>query len=130
MTTIGSGLLIVGDVFASEDFAVAGRVEGPLICEGASVVVLATGEVTGDIIARDVTVHGRVTGRLLASDFVDIPVGGVVAGGVMTPRFILADGAQYHGRVEPQHLDAALKVFWFEREKRGAWSPPAAARGA
>jgi hypothetical protein len=48
----------------------------------------------------------------------------------MTPRFILADGAQFNGRVEPQHLEAALKVFWFERQKRGEASQAAGASGA
>ena len=33
-----------------------------------------------------------------------------VTGRVVAPRFMLAEGAAFNGRVEPQHLDAALSV--------------------
>jgi cytoskeletal protein CcmA (bactofilin family) len=130
MNTVGPAIRVVGELFSGEDVVIAGHVEGPVICERASVVVQATAEVEGDVIARDVTVHGRVSGRLLAGEFVDIAAGAQVTAAVMTPRFILADGAQFNGRVEPQHLEAALKVFWFERQKRGDASQPAGAAGA
>jgi cytoskeletal protein CcmA (bactofilin family) len=129
MSTIGPHLLIVGEVLADEDIVIAGRVEGPVVCERASVVLLDSAEVVGDIIGRDITVHGRVTGRLMATEFVDLVPTAVVTGAIMTPRFVLADGASFHGRVEPQHLEAALRVFKFEREKRAA-PASATAQGA
>ena len=120
MTTVDSTFHIVGELLSGEDIVIGGHVEGPVICEKSSVVLLASAEIEGDVVARDVTVHGRVSGRLLATEFVDIAAEAVVTGGVMTPRFVLADGAHFTGLVEPQHLEAALKVFWFERQKHGA----------
>jgi cytoskeletal protein CcmA (bactofilin family) len=118
MSTLGANLLVVGELLADEDIVIAGRVDGYVVCERGSVVVLGSAEVAGDIIGRDITVHGRVSGRLIAAEFVDLASDATVVGPVMAPRFILADGARFHGRVEPQHVEAALRVARFERQKR------------
>ena len=113
MSTIGKGILVKGEVRAGEDITVEGRVEGPVICEGFAVTVAATADVTGDVRARDITVFGRSTGRLIATDVVDLRAESTVAGQVISKRFILHDGACFHGRAEPQHLEAALRVAKF-----------------
>jgi len=120
MSTIGTSLRVVGELSADEDIVIAGRVEGEVVCEGNSVVVQQAAEVAGDIIGRDITVHGTVSGRLIATEFVDLSASAVVSGPVMAAKFILSDGAQFKGRVEPQHADAARRVARFEREKRHA----------
>jgi cytoskeletal protein CcmA (bactofilin family) len=124
MSTIGASLRIIGELQADEDIVIAGRIEGEVVCEGSSVVVQRAAEVAGDIIGRDITVHGRVSGRLIATEFVDLASEAVVSGPVMAARFILADGAQFKGRVEPQHADAARRVARFERDKRQAAAAP------
>ena len=120
MSTIGASLQVVGELHADEDIVIAGRIEGEVVCERSSIVIQQAAEVTGDVIGRDITVHGRVSGRLIATEFVDLAAEAVVSGPVMATRFILADGAYFKGRVEPQHVDAALRVARFEREKRQA----------
>ncbi len=123
MSTIGQNFLVVGELHSDEDIVIAGRVNGAIVCERASVVVTNTANVEGDIIARDIRVHGRVSGRLIATDFVDLTPEAVVAGPAMSPRFILALGAQFTGRVEPQHVEAAISVARFEQKKRDAVAP-------
>jgi cytoskeletal protein CcmA (bactofilin family) len=118
MTTVGISVRVVGELFADEDVVIAGRIDGDIVCERSSVVVLQSAEVVGDVIGRDITVHGRVSGRLIATEFVDLAAEAIVAGPVMAPRFILAEGARFTGRVEPQHVDAAIRVARFERQKR------------
>ena len=130
MSTIGQNLVVVGELHSDEDIVIAGRLEGSIVCEKASVVVTDTADVRGDIIGRDITVHGRVAGRLIATEFVDLPSGAVVTGPVMSPRFILAFGAEYTGRVEPQHVDAAIRVARFEQKKREGVDAPAATGAA
>ena len=118
MSMIGPSISLVGELLADEDVVIGGRVDGSVVCERNSVVLLASAEVGGDVIARDITVHGRVSGRLIATEFVDLASEAIVAGPVMAQRFILAEGAWFTGRVEPQHVDAALRVARFERQKR------------
>ena len=118
VSTIGRTVSIKGEVRASEDVTIEGRVVGPIACDEGSVVLAATAHVTGDIVARDITIFGRSDGQLLASEVVDIRAGATVTSQVVSKRFILGDGARFDGRVEPQHLEAALRVARFQQRKR------------
>lgn len=114
----GQSLTIRGEVRSSEDLTVEGRIEGPITCETGAVVVTEGASVTGDIIARDLTILGRVEGQMIATDIVDVRAGAFVTGHVVSRDFILHDGADFMGRVEPQHLEAALRVAKFQQRKR------------
>jgi len=120
MSTIGKSVSIKGEVRSSEDLTIEGRIDGPIACDEGVVVLEASAHVTGDILARDITVFGRIAGQLLATDVVDIRAGASVASQVVSKRFILGEGAMFEGRVEPQHLDAALRVAKFQQKKRDA----------
>lgn len=112
--------MISGEVRATEDLTIEGRIDGPVLCEHAAIVVAASAQVTGDIIARDITVFGRTIGQLVATDTVDLRADAVVRGRVVSGRFILNPDARFDGRVEPQHLEAALRFARYEQKKRDA----------
>jgi cytoskeletal protein CcmA (bactofilin family) len=120
MTTLGRNTSVKGEVRSTEDLTIEGRIEGPVLCERSAVVIAATAHVTGDIIARDITVFGRTAGQLVATDTVDLRSDSVVKGTVVSGRFILNPEARFDGRVEPQHLEAALRVARYEQKKRDA----------
>jgi cytoskeletal protein CcmA (bactofilin family) len=124
MSTIGKTICVKGELESSEDITVEGRIEGQLFCENNCVVLSATSVVRGDVLARDITVFGRHTGQLVATDVVDIRAESAVSGQVISKRFILDPQARFDGRVEPQHLEAALQVARFNQRKRdGAPAP-------
>lgn len=118
MTAIGRTIVVKGDVRTDEDLTIEGRIEGTVLGETSAVIIAPTAQITGDVLARDITVHGRSQGQLVASDVIDLRAEAHVSGQVVTKRFILADGAQFNGRVEPQHLEAALRVAKFNQKKR------------
>ena len=118
MTMLGRSLVVKGELHSAEDMTVEGRVDGPISCEGSSVVIASTAEVTGNVIARDITVYGRIAGQLVASDLVDIRADATVTGQVISPRFILEEQASFNGRVTPQQLEAALRVNRYNLRKR------------
>ena len=93
-----------------EDLLIEGRVEGHIWNEDHAVTIGADAVVTGDIVARQITVRGAVEGTLLATARVDIMDEGSVVGRVLSQKFMLAEGGLFNGKAEPQHLDAALKV--------------------
>ena len=93
-----------------EDLLIEGRVEGHIWNEDHAVTIGADAVVTGDIVARQITVRGAVEGMLLATARVDIMDEGSVVGRVLSQKFMLAEGGLFNGKAEPQHLDAALKV--------------------
>jgi cytoskeletal protein CcmA (bactofilin family) len=119
-TTFGRTIAIKGEIRTAEDITIEGRVDGQVYGDRSVVVVAASAEVSGDIIADDITVYGRVSGQLVATDIVDVRSGAAVLGQVMSKRFVLDPEASFTGRVEPQHLQAALSVARFNQKKRDA----------
>jgi len=119
MTTLGRTVVVKGELRTFDDLTLEGRMEGPVWCDG-SVVLTSSAEVAGDIIARDITVFGRFTGQLVATEVIDIRAEAMVKGRVVTNRLIVDDGAHFEGRSEPQHLEAALRVAQFQQRRRDA----------
>lgn len=115
---LGRSIVLKGEVRASEDMTVEGRIDGPITCEGKSVIIARTAEVTGNVVARDITVFGQMAGQLVASEVVDIRAEATVSGQVISPRFILQEAARFNGRVTPQHVDAALSINRYNMRKR------------
>ena len=81
-------------------------------------VLAETCEMKGDVIANDITVFGRVAGKLMAADYVDLRPDAAVTGQILSKRLILEDGARFRGRVEPQHRDAAVRVAKYLQKNR------------
>lgn len=127
MAVVGAGVFIRGEILASGDLTIEGRVEGPVLCEAGAVTIARGGSLTGNVVARDITVVGHVDGTLVASEVVDIRPGATVAGRIVATRFILAENATFNGSAEPQHLEAALRVARHRHQVRGddsALPPP------
>ncbi len=120
MSAVGKTLSVIGELRAGEDVTIEGRIEGHVLCERFAVVLAPSAHIVGDVVARDITVFGVASGKLIATDIVDIRPGATVTGQVIAKRFVLAAGAHFAGRVEPQHLEAALRISKFEQSKRDA----------
>ena len=89
MTTFGRTVYLKGELRTSEDLTVEGRIEGPVLCEDSAIVVAPGGQIAGDVLARDVTIFGRMSGRIIATDIVDVRPDADVTGQIISPRFIL-----------------------------------------
>jgi len=120
MSTIGKTIFIKGELRASEPLTIDGRMEGTIHCEDEELVLGATAQITGDIVAREITVFGSVKGQLTAVDVIDVRPDSNITGTAISKRFILHDGGVFQGRVEPQHLEAALRVAKHGQQKRDA----------
>ena len=118
MSRIGKTIHVKGELRAAEDLTLEGRIEGHVLCEEFAVVLAESADMTGNIVARDITVFGKIDGQLVATDVVDVRPAASVKGQIISDRFILNDGGQVQGRVEPQHLEAALRVQRFNLKKR------------
>ncbi len=119
MVIIGSAIEVRGEIQTTEDVAIEGSVEGPIWSDGLAVVVAANATIVGDIVARDITIFGSVTGTMVASEVVDIRATARVKGRIVAAGVILADGGSFNGTVHPQHLKAALSVA---RHRRGTYA--------
>ena len=118
--SLGKSIVIKGDLRADESVVIEGRIEGSVVCARDSVVLAASSQVKGDVIANDISVFGTFHGKLVAVDYVDLRAGAKGTGQILSKRLILDEDAHFKGRVEPQHLEAALRVAEFQQKKREA----------
>jgi cytoskeletal protein CcmA (bactofilin family) len=120
-------MAIRGSVECVEDLLIEGRIDGHIWNENHVVTIGADATVTGDIVARQITVRGAVEGTLMATGRVDIMDEGRVTGRVLSKALMLADGGLFNGKAEPQHLEAALKVARHRRTESAAGPAKASA---
>lgn len=95
----GQSIVIKGDISASEDLVIAGRVEGSITLEGRVLALAAGSQVVGQIVAGTVIVSGRVAGTLDAQERLEIQSTAVVEGELTTPTLVVADGSHVCARV-------------------------------
>ena len=101
---------VVGDVAACEDLLVEGAVSGTIDMPGFALTIAAGARVDARILARDVTILGHFTGRITATEIIDVRDGARVIGEIAAPRVALAEGADIQARVETRRVDAAVHV--------------------
>jgi cytoskeletal protein CcmA (bactofilin family) len=98
---ISQGIRIKGEVTGSEDLFVDGHVEGKLnLSDTCCVTIGPNGEVKADIFAREVIVRGRVDGKIVGREKIQLWSTANIAGDLQTERLTIEDGAVLRGRVE------------------------------
>ena len=96
---LGTSVVIKGDVTASEDLTIEGRLEGNIELIDHILTISSHAMVKAQIVARTVTIRGIVTGNVKASQKVDIRATGSLEGDVIAPRIALVEGAYSRGKV-------------------------------
>jgi len=97
---IGISVFVKGELTASEDLMVDGRVEGRIDLPDHALTIGPNANIQADIIARVVTVFGAVVGGITARDKVDIRRGGSLNGDLSCTRIAIQEGAHFCGRVD------------------------------
>jgi cytoskeletal protein CcmA (bactofilin family) len=101
---------VAGDVAASEDMVVEGSVSGTIDMPGFALTIAAGARVDARVLARDVTILGHFSGRITATEIIDVRDGARVTGEIAAPKVALAEGAEIQARVETRKVDAAVHV--------------------
>jgi len=97
---VGAGVRIKGEITGSEDLLVEGSVEGPIRLPDHKLTVGLSAKLTSDVVAREIIVHGSITGNLHASERIEIMKNGSVVGDLTTARILIEDGASFRGSIE------------------------------
>jgi cytoskeletal protein CcmA (bactofilin family) len=104
--TISQGIRIKGEVTGTEDLFVDGYVEGKLnLTANCCLTVGPNGNVKADLVAREIIVRGKVEGKVIARDKLQIGSTGEINGEVETGRLAIEDGATLRGKVEAGKLE-------------------------
>ena len=98
--TIGKSICIRGELTGDEDLTIEGKVEGKIDLSAHNLTIGSTGRIEAEVGAKKVIVEGEITGNIAASEKVELTASGRVKGDIVSPRVVIADGAQLKGLVD------------------------------
>ena len=97
---IGRSITIRGDVSSDEDLVLDGQVEGRVEVPDHHLTIGPDAEhIQGELMARELTINGSVSGSVLAIEHLEISATGRLEGDVTTPRLSIKEGAVLNGTV-------------------------------
>jgi cytoskeletal protein CcmA (bactofilin family) len=97
---LGTSVAIKGELSASEDLTLCGRMEGSIRLPDHTLTIGPNAEVKAEIVAKAVVILGAVTGNLTATERVDIRATGSLIGDLASPRLAIAEGGSLRGKVQ------------------------------
>jgi cytoskeletal protein CcmA (bactofilin family) len=98
-TVIGSSIVIDGEISGDEPLTILGTVKGK-IAIAENVIIEAGATVEADVEAQTVTVSGKLTGNVNASEKLELRPESKMIGNAKAPRIVVADGASFKGNVD------------------------------
>ena len=104
-----SGLIIKGELTATEDVTIDGSFEGSIDLPKHRLLATKGSRVNASVKALAVTVDGHLEGHITA-DSVDIGPTATVDASVVTPKLAVEDGAMFNGSVNTERAVAAGNI--------------------
>lgn len=95
-TVIGEGTLMTGTLRVEGSLLVNGEFEGTLTATE-SAIIGKTGSVRAGISAREILVAGKVRGKVLAKERVELQTGARLEGDVIAKSFMIEEGVFFQG---------------------------------
>lgn len=98
---LGQGTRIKGEFHFSGRSSISGEVQGELIAlEGSHLILEKTAQVSGEIQAYDVEVHGVFDGKINARGTLSLKPGSIVSGQIKAAHLVIYPGAQLNSECE------------------------------
>jgi len=97
---VSQGITIKGEISGSEDLFVDGQLEGSITCSNSTVTLGPNATVKADVTAREVIVRGRVEGKLIGTERIQVWRSARVQGDLKADRISIEEGAELHGMLE------------------------------
>jgi cytoskeletal protein CcmA (bactofilin family) len=115
-TTIGTTIIINGDVTCDEPLRIDGRVTGNILLREAELTVGKAAKVDADVRSTRVLVLGTVNGNVAATDRIELGESANVTGSLSADRVVLIEGARFNGRIDMDRRTIAAKVAHYKAE--------------
>ena len=97
---ISDQVTVKGSVVSSADLIIDGKVEGTIELGDHNLTIGDGATVIADLMAKHVTIAGKVTGNVVGAAKVELKKNGAVEGDITAPAFAMEDGALLSGKVE------------------------------
>ena len=114
MTRIGRSMVLTGELTADEDVSIDGQVHGHVLVREATLSVGEHATVDADVRCARAQVRGRVTGSIAASQRIELFASADVTGSLSANHVVIADGAQFGGRIDMDQRTIAAKVAQYK----------------
>ena len=93
-------MIIKGNLHSEDDVFLDGEIEGDLDVENYKLLIGPHGKVVANVKAREVDIHGIVTGNVESTERTSIRATGQLTGDVRTGGIVIESGAMFKGKVE------------------------------
>ena len=97
---LGRSMIIKGELSASEDLTLYGRIEGSVTLTDHTLTIGPDADIRAAVTAKAVVIMGAITGNVAAKERVEIRATGSVAGDIVSPRIAIADGGCLNGKID------------------------------
>lgn len=97
---IGPKIRFIGELVGEEDLMIQGNIEGTIDLKGNALIIGKQGVVKANVLAKTVTVEGRVEGDVFGEDSIYIKASSHVTGNLVAERVTLEDGAKFKGSID------------------------------
>ena len=114
MTTIGTSLVITGELTCEEDLTIEGRVDGPVAVRGGTLTIGEQARLKSNIRGTRIVVRGTVDGAISATERIELHPSAVVRGSLSANRVVIADAATFNGRIDMDQRTIAAKVAQYK----------------
>lgn len=114
MTTIGSTLVITGELTCTEDITIEGRVDGEVLVRDAMLTIAPQAQLRADVRGARVLVFGKIKGAIVASERIDLAASATVEGSLSSNHVVLAEGTTFNGRIDMDQRTIAARVAHFK----------------
>ena len=114
-TVISESTSIVGDIKTHGPLMVSGHVQGNGTI-GGMLSVGKSAQWDGDISARQAVLAGKVTGRIVVEDKLEISASAVISGEIVAKILAIANGARIEGEVT---VTSGKPILKFEEKRAG-----------
>lgn len=130
---ISEGTSIKGQVNTKNDFRIAGVMDGQLEVKG-KCIITESGKVTGDLVAHDADISGKVEGAVLTANKLVLRSTARIEGDIYTKTILMEEGAVFQGecRMGSDPMAARSTKRGNNSSRNGQQQPsgPAATTGA
>ncbi|MEQ1913170.1 MAG: polymer-forming cytoskeletal protein [Vicinamibacterales bacterium] len=100
MTTIGSSIVITGDVISDEDLTVEGRVKGMILVRDGTLTITERGQVHAEVRGARVHIDGDLKGSVTATERITLTATAAVKASLSANHVVIADGARFSGGID------------------------------
>ncbi len=114
MTHIGASVDFDGTLTCEEDLTIEGKLTGNIRLRDATLIVAQPALLEADIRAARVVIHGTVTGSVSAAQRIELAPSARVTGDLSAMQIVIAEGAQFNGRVDMGRRTIAAKVAQYK----------------